>query len=376
MSPIGVSLRTVRTVITSVFVLVLALFPTVAVATGDGGSFDDLLSPSDRVLTAREQVEATAQKAVAAAREALEFENVAAEAERQRDAALREMQTAQSQVEQAREELGEYAAGAYISGGSAANAAATLSQADPSELVSRQNALSAVAGTSAEWVAVLKSAEFQAGFYHERAQVFAAEAQVAVGGAKGAALLSEVLAGEAQALFDELVAQELAEQARELEEALRRAQAAALSATGGSGNYVPAELLEFGNGHIPRKALTPVGDTGHYLWRDAAVAFEALLAAAEADGVVVGITDSYRSFDGQVQVARKKGIYSDGGLAAVPGTSNHGWGTAVDLRLDKRALAWMREHAFKFGYVEDVPREPWHWHYIGDPLAVDLGVGS
>jgi hypothetical protein len=42
-------------------------------------------------------------------------------------------------------------------------------------------------------------------------------------------------------------------------------------------------------------------------------------------GVDIGVTDSYRSYDAQVDVARRKGLYSQGGLAATPGTSDHGW---------------------------------------------------
>jgi len=39
---------------------------------------------------------------------------------------------------------------------------------------------------------------------------------------------------------------------------------------------------------------------------------------------------------------------------------------ATDLRLDGEALAWMRDNAWQYGFVEDVPREPWHWTYRPD----------
>ena len=64
-----------------------------------------------------------------------------------------------------------------------------------------------------------------------------------------------------------------------------------------------------------------------------------------------------------MDLAERKGLYKDGGLAAVPGTSDHGWGMAVDLSLDAGAQAWMRLHAGEYGFVEDTPREPWHWGY-------------
>jgi zinc D-Ala-D-Ala carboxypeptidase len=127
---------------------------------------------------------------------------------------------------------------------------------------------------------------------------------------------------------------------------------------------IPLELLAYGNGRIPADALSPIGGgNGHRLWTPAARSFEALRAAAAQDGVTVGITDSYRSFEAQVDVARRKGLYSQGGLAAVPGTSNHGWGLSLDLRLDAPAQGWMRQNAGRYGFVEDVPREPWHWTY-------------
>jgi LAS superfamily LD-carboxypeptidase LdcB len=124
---------------------------------------------------------------------------------------------------------------------------------------------------------------------------------------------------------------------------------------------VPADLAVYGNGRIPREALDEVGKTGHKLSAPAGQALEQLLTAAARDGVEIGITDSYRSYDAQVDVARRKGLYRQGGLAAAPGTSSHGWGVAVDLDLDDKAQAWMRSRAGRFGFVEDTPREPWHW---------------
>ncbi|WP_127125202.1 D-alanyl-D-alanine carboxypeptidase family protein [Georgenia sp. SYP-B2076] len=137
-------------------------------------------------------------------------------------------------------------------------------------------------------------------------------------------------------------------------------------AVGGSAltaDGVPADLAAYGNGRVPATALTPVGSTGHKLWAPAAAAFEQVLSAAAADGVTIGITDSYRTYDVQVDVVRRKGLYSEGGLGAKPGTSPHGWGKAVDLDLDATAQAWMRVNAGRFGFVEDTPREPWHWAY-------------
>ena len=125
----------------------------------------------------------------------------------------------------------------------------------------------------------------------------------------------------------------------------------------------PPELMVYSNGAIPTEALAPVGDTNHRLWAPAANGLTALIDDAAAEGIDIGITDSYRPLAVQERLAREKGLYSQGGLAAVPGTSNHGWGVATDLDLDAAGLEWMRENGWRYGFVEDVPREPWHWTY-------------
>jgi D-alanyl-D-alanine carboxypeptidase len=143
---------------------------------------------------------------------------------------------------------------------------------------------------------------------------------------------------------------------------------ASVPASGKAGHKhvsVPPELARYGNGRIPAGALMEIGRGAHRLWGPAATSFRQLAAAAARDGIRIGVTDSYRSFDQQVDLARRKGLYSQGGLAATPGKSNHGWGLSLDLDLDKRAQAWMRANGARFGFIEDVPREPWHWTYYG-----------
>lgn len=141
--------------------------------------------------------------------------------------------------------------------------------------------------------------------------------------------------------------------------------ASGISGASGVSETVAALQGRYGNGRIPAAALAEVGSTGHRLAAPAAAAMEALLRTAQADGVTIGITDSYRGYDEQVDLARRKGLYSQGGLAAKPGTSDHGWGLAVDLDLDAKAQAWMRANAGRFGFTENTPREPWHWKFTG-----------
>ncbi|WP_324277311.1 NlpC/P60 family protein [Blastococcus brunescens] len=81
------------------------------------------------------------------------------------------------------------------------------------------------------------------------------------------------------------------------------------------------------NGLIPPSAMCPVGAGSHTLRCDAAAAYRAMSAAyAGAFGGPICITDSYRTYASQVNLYGRKPA-----LAAVPGTSNHGWGLAVDL---------------------------------------------
>jgi LAS superfamily LD-carboxypeptidase LdcB len=90
-----------------------------------------------------------------------------------------------------------------------------------------------------------------------------------------------------------------------------------------------------------------------------------MAADAGAAGVNLGVTDSYRSYDQQVDLARRKGLYSQGGLGATPGASAHGWGLAVDVDVNDQGQAWLRANAGRYGFVEAVPREPWHWEFHG-----------
>ena len=126
---------------------------------------------------------------------------------------------------------------------------------------------------------------------------------------------------------------------------------------------IPSDLAAYGNGKIPASALEKVGSTGHKLWAPAAESLTTLIADAKRDGVTIGINDSYRPYAEQVDLAQRKGLYSQGGLAAKPGTSEHGWGMAADLDLNGKALTWMRANAAEYGFDENVPRENWHWAY-------------
>lgn len=127
------------------------------------------------------------------------------------------------------------------------------------------------------------------------------------------------------------------------------------------------------NGLIPPSALCPIGVGSHSLRCDAAAAYRAMSTAfAGAFGTPICITDSYRTYASQVDLYGRKPA-----LAAVPGTSNHGWGLAVDLcggieRFGTPQYAWMVANAGRFGFLHPTwadpgrgREEPWHWEYAG-----------
>jgi peptidoglycan DL-endopeptidase CwlO len=127
------------------------------------------------------------------------------------------------------------------------------------------------------------------------------------------------------------------------------------------------------NGFIPLSALCSLGLAGHALRCDAAQSFQTMSAAfAGSFGHPICVTDSYRTFDSQVRLYGIKPA-----LAAIPGTSNHGWGLALDLCGGVQGFgspehAWMAAFAPRFGWSNPPwaqhgggREEPWHWEFTG-----------
>ena len=132
------------------------------------------------------------------------------------------------------------------------------------------------------------------------------------------------------------------------------------------------DISGFANGHIPLNLLcAPKTAPNHRLRADAAFAYDQMSQAYQASfGTPLCITDSYRPYAVQVSLKARKP-----GLAARPGTSNHGLGRAVDLCGGVQSFGtpqhqWMVQNATQFGWCHPTwaqrsgsKPEAWHWEY-------------
>lgn len=148
----------------------------------------------------------------------------------------------------------------------------------------------------------------------------------------------------------------------------------------------------FQNGRLPDEALSVVSSRPGYECRVAKVgladlAWSALVATAESDGVDVEGGWCYRTYEAQASAWLSRQCYiptnCDGDPyppTARPGTSLHGWGIAVDiwgatdsiLGCSSPELLWLYVNAPRFGWVNpewarcgQPGAEPWHWEYVG-----------
>ena len=143
-----------------------------------------------------------------------------------------------------------------------------------------------------------------------------------------------------------------------------------------------------GNGRLPDASLTTVTSSCR-LPNEYAGRLQNLLNAAHADGIALWpetqpyttgaipprLTSCYRDIEMQQWWRDYYCGQGSCGMAAVPGTSVHGWGRAVDfeqggqeLAFDMSGYQWLVAHAPSFGFVQpgwagpsgSAP-EPWHW---------------
>lgn len=161
---------------------------------------------------------------------------------------------------------------------------------------------------------------------------------------------------------------------------------------------LPADLKGVTPGKLPDNLLRGIEGKGklHHL---AADAYEAMDEAANADGIDLSPTsqaDTYRSLETQEygffqrhtdkptpkmmkqkpRVYKGKLWYLKPKMApmAVPGTSNHNLGIAIDIaHASGKRLEWLLANEHKYGFSHELDSEPWHIRYVdGDdvPQAV------
>ena len=126
--------------------------------------------------------------------------------------------------------------------------------------------------------------------------------------------------------------------------------------------------------------------------------FKEMQKEALKDGYFMIINSGFRSYDYQQKVwdynVKEKGLEHTQKYVAVPGTSEHQTGLAIDIgayinkeytttiKENTDEYKWMLENAHKYGFILRYPQgkenitgisfEPWHFRYVGYYLANEL----
>jgi hypothetical protein len=112
---------------------------------------------------------------------------------------------------------------------------------------------------------------------------------------------------------------------------------------------------------------------GGRLWPEAALTYNAMVAAYVADGGSVAKTVPAGPRSSARTLAAQREFYAhQPPPAAFPGTSNHGWAIAVDEKF-REFVAWLHRNAHLFGWSHDEGArvgEWWHWRYVGASKAL------
>lgn len=146
--------------------------------------------------------------------------------------------------------------------------------------------------------------------------------------------------------------------------------------------------------------------SGHKIDARAYDDFCAMIQAAKKEGVYIYVTSSYRDLEKQTELYEKKtesyvmqGYSYENArkqaaqVVAVPGTSEHHLGLALDLvsseyrKLDEKqeetkGFQWLTKHSWEYGFILRYPNgqtditgiiyEPWHFRYVGLEAAKEI----
>jgi D-alanyl-D-alanine carboxypeptidase len=132
--------------------------------------------------------------------------------------------------------------------------------------------------------------------------------------------------------------------------------------------------------------------------REAALQLERMFAAAKKDGIYLSGASGYRSYATQTAVfnnyVKRDGYEKARTYSAIPGTSEHQTGLAIDVSgsngycavsscfADTKEAKWLDKNSANFGYIIRYPKgkeyvtgykyEPWHIRYVGAGIAKDM----
>ena len=142
-----------------------------------------------------------------------------------------------------------------------------------------------------------------------------------------------------------------------------------------------------------------VKEKANFLEKVTAENFEKLRNYAKSQGITLGVTSGYLSFEQQQTkydyFVKKKGLEFAQKSACLPGYSEHNSGLCLDcdiflngkwagIALDKNGninsqTAWLHSVLYKFGFILRYPKgkeeitkmkfEPWHIRYVGEKTA-------
>ena len=156
-------------------------------------------------------------------------------------------------------------------------------------------------------------------------------------------------------------------------------------------SYIPddykVELTELSNGEKVDSRIYPE--------------LQEMFNDARAQGYGLFVREGYRTQEEQQQLLDEKiEAYENEGKSkseakklaeqwvAIPGTSEHQLGIAVDINADTTksssddVYSWLAENAHKYGFIKRYPsdktditgviNEPWHYRYVGNEAALEI----
>ena len=156
-------------------------------------------------------------------------------------------------------------------------------------------------------------------------------------------------------------------------------------------SYIPddykVELTELSNGEKVDSRIYPE--------------LQEMFNDARAQGYGLFVREGYRTQEEQQQLLNEKiEAYENEGKSkseakklaeqwvAIPGTSEHQLGIAVDINADTTksssddVYSWLAENAHKYGFIKRYPsdktditgviNEPWHYRYVGKEAALEI----